>query len=77
MCAQPLRDSCNGVEITTDMVAGTTLGERCWVKWPYLQVRQHPSRVVMSAIGCASRPLHLLPAMLMQCRLLHQIPVSA
>ncbi len=35
---QPLRDSTNGVEITANMVAGTTLGERCWVKWPYLQV---------------------------------------
>lgn len=35
---QPLRDAVGGVEITADMVAGTTLGERCWVRWPYLQV---------------------------------------
>jgi hypothetical protein len=36
---QGLRDALNGAEITADMVAPSTLGEKCWVRWPYLQVR--------------------------------------
>lgn len=39
MCVQGLRDALNGAEITADMVAPSTLGEKCWVRWPYLQVR--------------------------------------
>jgi hypothetical protein len=39
VCFQGLRDALNGAEITADMVAPSTLGEKCWVRWPYLQVR--------------------------------------
>ena len=35
--AQPLQESLGGQRITAAKVAATVAGERCWIKWPYLQ----------------------------------------
>ena len=34
---QPLQESLGGQHITAAKVAATVAGERCWIKWPYLQ----------------------------------------
>ena len=62
---QPLQVSLGGQRITAAKVAATVAGERCWIKWPYLQ------EATVSTVPASSRrppAFTLSPMFRAECR---------